>query len=164
MSFVRIPNSKLWSMNWLKNATRERLLPRNKRNTPTTFLSARLSHCSNPKPGNALQIPRVNDGRCRDPLAGLGACELPIRTTSASHAGNVFSKGPNLTGLLDGKIVPLFHPRRQVWKRHFRWQGGFLVGKTLAGKVTVGVLNINEPARVIVRQSLCDEGRFPPAK
>lgn len=75
-----------------------------------------------------------------------------------------FSKGTNLTGLLEGKIVPLFHPRRQIWKRHFRWQGGLLVGKTRAGKVTIEVLNMNDPARVMVRQNLCEEGRFPPAE
>ena len=73
-----------------------------------------------------------------------------------------FSKGPNLVGMLDGKIVPLFHPRRQIWKRHFRWEGGLLVGKTRAGKVTIDVLSMNAPARVKSRQSLCDEGRFPP--
>ena len=73
------------------------------------------------------------------------------------------AKGTNLTGLLEGRIVPLFHPRRQVWNRHFRWCGGLLIGKTRAGKVTVDVLNINDPARLTVRQSLCDEGRFPPA-
>ena len=75
-----------------------------------------------------------------------------------------FAKGTNLTGLLDGKIVPLFHPRRQAWKRHFRWQGGFLFGKTRAGKVTADLLNMNDPARVAMRQSLCEEGRFPPVE
>jgi len=72
------------------------------------------------------------------------------------------AKGTNLTGLLDGKIIPLFHPRRQIWKRHFRWQGASLVGKTRVGKATAVVLQINHPARLVVRRSLCDEGRFPP--
>ncbi|HEX3448069.1 MAG TPA: HNH endonuclease, partial [Isosphaeraceae bacterium] len=34
-------------------------------------------------------------------------------------------KGPNVAGV-DPKtksIVPLFHPRRQKWSRHFRWDG-----------------------------------------
>lgn len=74
------------------------------------------------------------------------------------------SKGTNLAGLLGRKIVPLFHPRRQIWKRHFRWQRGSLVGRTRAGKVTVQVLNINDPARVIVRLNLYNEGRFPPSE
>jgi hypothetical protein len=69
-----------------------------------------------------------------------------------------------VAGVLNGKIVPLFHPRRQLWKRHFRWQRGFLIGRTQAGKVTVHVLNINDPARLMVRESLCDMGEFPPAE
>lgn len=70
------------------------------------------------------------------------------------------AKGTNLTGLLEGRIVPLFHPRRQSWNRHFYWDGCLVVGRTLAGKVTVRVLKLNEQARLIVRQSLIDE-RFP---
>lgn len=72
------------------------------------------------------------------------------------------TKGPNLAGYLGGKIVPLFHPRRQSWKRHFYWHGPVLVGRTQAGIVTVKVLNINDVRRVLVRHSLIEEGRFPP--
>ncbi|MBM3993107.1 MAG: HNH endonuclease [Planctomycetes bacterium] len=72
------------------------------------------------------------------------------------------SKGPNLSGFLAGKIMPLFNPRRQSWKRHFEWDGPVLMGRTQIGKVTVMVLNINAHKRVRVRQSLIDEGRFPP--
>ena len=74
-----------------------------------------------------------------------------------------WAKGTDLSGLLDGKIVPLFHPRRQTWARHFQWDGPELVGKTLCGKATINVLNINEPKRVRNRQTLIDEGRFLPA-
>ena len=41
-----------------------------------------------------------------------------------------WAKGPNLAGLLEGKLVALFHPRKQNWKRHFRWETTTLVGKT----------------------------------
>ena len=73
-----------------------------------------------------------------------------------------FSKGPNLAGYLQGKVVPLFDPRRQSWKRHFRWSGAILVGRTQSGKATIRVLNINDPARVALREGLIEEGRFPP--
>jgi hypothetical protein len=73
-----------------------------------------------------------------------------------------WSKGPNLTGLFGGRIYPLFNPRKQNWKRHFRWDGTTLVGRTKTGKVTVQVLNINEPSRVMLRENLLFEGRFPP--
>ncbi len=72
-----------------------------------------------------------------------------------------WAKGPNLAGMLDGKIYPLFNPRTQSWNRHFRWECAILTGKTKTGVVTVRVLNINDPARVMLRENLLYEGRFP---
>jgi hypothetical protein len=45
--------------------------------------------------------------------------------------------------------------------QHFRWENTILVGKTFTGKVTVQVLNINEPSQVMLRENLLFEGRFP---
>jgi hypothetical protein len=73
-----------------------------------------------------------------------------------------WAKGPNLSGLLGGKLYPIFNPRRQSWNRHFRWEHTMLVGKTMSGKVTVQVLNINKESRVMLRENLLFEGRFPP--
>ena len=73
-----------------------------------------------------------------------------------------WSKGPNLSGFFGGKIYPLFNPRKQSWKRHFRWERATLIGKTKTEKVTVRVLNINEPSRVMLREHLLWEGRFQP--
>jgi hypothetical protein len=75
-----------------------------------------------------------------------------------------WAKGPNLAGLLAGKLYPLFNPRTQNWHRHFRWEHTILVGKTKTGIVTVQVLNINDPARVMLRENLLFEARFPPDK
>jgi hypothetical protein len=73
-----------------------------------------------------------------------------------------WAKGPNLAGLLDGKLYPLFHPRRQNWARHFRWDGTTIVGKTRSGMVTVQVLDLNSDSRIMLRENLLFEGRFPP--
>jgi hypothetical protein len=72
-------------------------------------------------------------------------------------------KGPNLSGIdgVTGKLVPLFHPRRHKWSRHFRWQGALLAGRTPIGRATIAVLGINQPLRVRLRQELIDEGVFP---
>jgi len=75
-----------------------------------------------------------------------------------------WAKGPNLAGLLEGKLFPLFHPRRQKWERHFRWDGTTLVGKTKSGIVTVQVLDMNNVSRIMLRENLLFEGRFPPKK
>jgi hypothetical protein len=73
-----------------------------------------------------------------------------------------WAKGPNLAGMLGGKLYPLFNPRKQSWRRHFRWEHTLLIGRTKTGIVTVQVLNINDPARVMLRENLFFEGRFPP--
>jgi hypothetical protein len=73
------------------------------------------------------------------------------------------AKGPNLAGYLEERVVPLFNPRTQRWERHFRWRGGRLFGRTRCGIVTIRVLNINDPGRVRLRESLIEEGRFPPS-
>ncbi|MBI1832284.1 MAG: HNH endonuclease [Planctomycetes bacterium] len=72
------------------------------------------------------------------------------------------AKGPNLSGLVGNDIVPLFHPRRQKWSRHFRWSGARIRGKTKTGKATVAVLNLNAPERIALRQALIAGGLFPP--
>jgi HNH endonuclease len=73
-------------------------------------------------------------------------------------------KGPNVAGidLRSGKIVPLFHPRRQKWPRHFRWFGPQLMGLTASGRATIVVLEINDPEAVALREALIGEGVFPP--
>ena len=73
-------------------------------------------------------------------------------------------KGPNLSGILRTgrrtRVIPLFHPRRHRWDRHFRWNGPYLLGKTPVGRVTIQVLAINDPLRVAVRQALLEDGLF----
>jgi hypothetical protein len=119
---------------------------------------------------------RLSCEYCRRPQIDSGVVEFHIEHVYAKkHGGSDdlqnlclscpacnWAKGTNLSGLLDGKIVPLFHPRRQIWARHFQWDGLALVGRTLCGKVTIQVLNINDTRRLRMRQALIDEGRFPP--
>ena len=73
-------------------------------------------------------------------------------------------KGPNISGLerrgRRAKLVPLFNPRRHTWRRHFRWDGPWLVGRTAIGRVTIQVLAMNTPLRVVLRSDLMEEGHF----
>jgi hypothetical protein len=73
-------------------------------------------------------------------------------------------KGANLSGIDpdSGALVRLFNPRRDRWKRHFRWQGALLLGRTRSGRATIAVLGINLPHRVRLRERLTAEGVFPP--
>ncbi len=71
-------------------------------------------------------------------------------------------KGPNIAGIDSetGKIVRLFHPRKDTWAEHFCWQGAFLRGLTPIGRATIAVLEINDELAIELRNSLMDEGLF----
>jgi hypothetical protein len=73
-------------------------------------------------------------------------------------------KGPNVAGIdsITKQMAALFHPRCQVWSKHFRWTGPELLGLTPEGRVTIQVLGINLSHRVALRASLIEEGVFPP--
>jgi hypothetical protein len=81
----------------------------------------------------------------------------------ACFSCNLF-KGPNIAGVdpLTGKLTRLFHPRGDVWREHFRWDGVRLHGKTAVGRTTIAVLAINSADAVAVREALLDEGSFEP--
>jgi hypothetical protein len=44
-----------------------------------------------------------------------------------------------------GKVTRLFHPRKDVWSRHFRWNKDFnrIYGRTPVGRATVAALDMN---------------------
>lgn len=72
-------------------------------------------------------------------------------------------KGPNIGGLdsVTGRFVRLYHPRRDKWSVHFKWEGPLQIGQTAIGRTTVDVLRINHPAMVEVRRWLIAEQRLP---
>ena len=59
-----------------------------------------------------------------------------------------------------GEIVPLFNPRKQTWNDHFAYEGAEIIGLTATGRVTVEVLNMNEPRRLALRQELLENGEL----
>ena len=95
---------------------------------------------------------------------------IPKQHRGSDHRSNLAwschkcnrAKGPNLAGRLGAEVVPLFHPRRQKWSRHFRWAGARIVGRTKTGKATVLVLNLNALERLTLRKLLIAAGLFPP--
>ena len=75
-------------------------------------------------------------------------------------------KGPNIAGFhaVSGRVLRLYHPRKDRWERHFRWNGPVLEGRTAIGDVTLAVLSINHPEAGVVREALLEEGVFPPPR
>jgi hypothetical protein len=71
-------------------------------------------------------------------------------------------KGPNV-GSFDsstGLLVPLFNPRMQSWPAHFTWDGAMIQPLTPEARVTVRILRLNDPDRVIERQRLMAVGLY----
>lgn len=91
-----------------------------------------------------------------------GGSDEPDNLAWSCHRCNLH-KGPNLSGIdpLTERVVRLFDPRRQSWKRHFEWLGAPLLGRTQIGRATVAVLDINDPQRLDLRQIIRDDGDWP---
>jgi len=59
-------------------------------------------------------------------------------------------------------LVPLFHPRRQSWERHFRWTRAWrIAGRTATGRATIAALGMNRDAIVRIRKLWAESGEFP---
>ncbi len=61
-----------------------------------------------------------------------------------------------------GRKVRLFHPRRQIWDEHFRWEGFSVVGLTVTGRATVEALRMNRRVALRIREEEAERGRHPP--
>jgi hypothetical protein len=61
-----------------------------------------------------------------------------------------------------GRSTPLFHPRRQSWSDHFRWDDVELIGTSATGRATVVALRMNRPIILEIRREEREHGRHPP--
>jgi hypothetical protein len=119
---------------------------------------SRCEYCQTPTSGDELPfhldhiISRKHHGS--DDLTNLAL---------ACFACSTF-KGYDISGIdrKTGELTRLFNPRTDRWSHHFRWNAAELVALTPIGRVTIDVLSINLPYRMRLRQTLIDEGLFPP--
>jgi hypothetical protein len=90
-----------------------------------------------------------------------GGSDDPDNLALACYHCN-WHKGTNLTGIDPdtGAIVPLFHPRREVWQTHFVVRDFVIGGVTPTGRVTVRVLNMNAVDHVQLRIAATDPRRL----
>lgn len=65
-------------------------------------------------------------------------------------------KGSDLTSLdpETGEIIPLFNPRKDVWRQHFLLVEANFVPLTAKARVTVQLLKMNTPERINERKIL----------
>lgn len=87
-----------------------------------------------------------------------GGTDAPDNLALSCYHCNLH-KGSNLTGIdpESNTIMPLFHPRRDVWATHFALRDALIIGLTATGRTTVRVLNMNAADRVQVRRELHDD-------
>lgn len=80
-------------------------------------------------------IPTARKGRTI--LSNLCLC---CRACNGFKADRLQARDP-----LSGRLVTLFHPRKQDWSVHFRWSedGKQIIGLTAAGRATIEALQMN---------------------
>ena len=62
----------------------------------------------------------------------------------------------------DGRLVPLFNPRADRWGDHLHLDENMRIQpRSAVGSVTMKVLGLNADERVLERQALNAEGRYP---
>jgi 5-methylcytosine-specific restriction endonuclease McrA len=71
-------------------------------------------------------------------------------------------KGTDLTSIDPdtGEIVPLYHPRQDLWQQHFLLTNAEIVPLTPKGRVTVRLLQFNRPERIEERKLLIEAELF----
>jgi len=62
------------------------------------------------------------------------------------------------------RMVPLFHPRRDNWHKHFAWSSDqlYLIGLTPTGRATIRELDLNREGVIRLRRLLLLDREHPP--
>ncbi len=98
------------------------------------------------------------------PVSRGGTSELDNLALSCSGCnGHKYNKTEALDPA-DGKLVPLFNPRREKWQTHFSWSDDYMriIGLSSIGRATVEALQVNRPGLVNMRRLLYLIRQHPP--
>ena len=97
---------------------------------------------------------------------------LPVSAGGATVSANLalacvscsLRKGARRTAIdpQSGLDTPLYHPRREAWQQHFRWEEVTVVGLTATGRATVAALDMNRPLILSIRREEVLLHRHPP--
>jgi len=107
-----------------------------------TYLGCQVDHIISEKHGGATSAANLSY-----------ACTCCNRA-KGSDIGSIASSTGGFTRLLN--------PRTDRWTDHFQLKGVVIEPRTAIGEVTVRLLGINEPERILERRVLRDIGRYPP--
>lgn len=59
------------------------------------------------------------------------------------------------------EFIRFYNPRRDQWSEHFRLEQSTITPVSSIGEVTVRILGFNDRNRLMERQILIDQGRYP---
>ena len=98
------------------------------------------------------------------PSSRGGSNKLDNLASSCQGCNNFKFTAVQGTDTATGRVVPLYHPRRDSWHDHFAWNEDFtiIVGKTPVGRATVERLRLNRPGVTNLRTVLGLVGRHSP--
>jgi hypothetical protein len=95
---------------------------------------------------------------------GAGGSHSPDNLALACESCNLH-KSDATTGWdeIGEQDVPLFHPRRDLWEDHFRFDGetGEVQGQTATGRATVARLKMNSAFQLRARRQWIRLGLYP---
>jgi hypothetical protein len=97
-------------------------------------------------------VPRIASGPTEADNLALACVSCSLRKWARRSAPDPMT----------GEEAPLFSPRRQVWRDHFRWDGVVVVPLTPTGRATVAALAMDRPLAVAIRLEETGRGRHPP--
>jgi len=131
--------------------------------------------------GLRLQVVERANGRCEYCRLSQASQEaafhidhiVPISAKGGTTFANLalacvscsLRKGAKQTGFdpLTKQQASLFHPQRDLWQEHFRWDAERIVGLTPTGRATEAALSMNRPLALAIRTEEMLMGRHPPA-
>lgn len=98
------------------------------------------------------------------PIVKGGSDQLDNLALACAHCNRQKSKHLLANDPQTQTLVPLYHPRLDIWQAHFSWaqNAALLVGLTAIGRATIVALEMNRPHLINIRAADFLIGRHPP--
>ena len=96
--------------------------------------------------------PRAENGPTHTDNLALACVSCSLRKGARTHVNDPDTQ----------QEVPLFNPREDRWKEHFRWDAERIIGLTAVGRATIKALNLNRPLILEIRREEMLRGRHQP--
>jgi HNH endonuclease len=98
------------------------------------------------------------------PYSQGGSSELDNLASSCPGCNSHKAIRTHAMDAATGVLVPLFHPRKQLWEEHFVWNADFtqMIGLTPTGRATIDALLLNRQRLQNLRRVLREDGLHPP--